>query len=146
MRPEAFFLMLIDAIAGLSLGIWAYLIVGRGGFWLGSVRDEGTPAPPPAWPAVAVVIPARNEADVIARSVGSLLAQDYPGPLSVTVVDDDSDDGTGQVAKAAAVAGGPPLTVVRGQSLPAGWTGKLWAVSKASMPRWRRRRSRTSCC
>ena len=42
MRPEAFFLMLIDAIAGLSLGIWAYLIVGRGGFWLGSVRDEGT--------------------------------------------------------------------------------------------------------
>ena len=77
-----------------------------------------------------MVIPARNEADVIARSVGSLLAQDYPGPLSVTVVDDDSDDGTGEVAKAAAVAGGPPLTVVRGQSLPAGWTGKLWAIKQ----------------
>ena len=122
--------MLIDAIAGLVFGIWAYLIVARGGFWLASVRDDTASVAPAVWPPVAVVIPARNEADVIARSVGSLLRQDYPGPLSVTVVDDDSDDGTGEAAKAAAVAGGPALTVVRGQSLPAGWTGKLWAVKQ----------------
>ncbi len=125
--------MLIDAIAGLAFGIWAYLIVARGGFWIGSVRDDTLPVAPPVslatWPAVAVVIPARNEADVIARSVGSLLGQDYAGSLRVTVVDDDSDDGTGEAAKAAAVAG-PTLTVVRGQPLPAGWTGKLWAVSQ----------------
>ena len=122
--------MLIDAIAGLAFGIWAYLIVARGGFWLASVRDDTVAVAPSAWPAVAVVIPARNEADVIARSVGSLLRQAYPGPLSVTVVDDDSDDGTGEAARAAAVAGGPQLTVVRGQSLPAGWTGKLWAMTQ----------------
>lgn len=126
--------MVIDILAGLTLGIWAYLMVARGGFWLGAVRDDATPVPPAGseahWPAVAVVIPARNEADVIAESVGSLLAQDYPGPLSVTVVDDDSDDGTGVAAQSAAVAGGPVLTVVKGQSLPAGWTGKLWAVKQ----------------
>ncbi len=122
--------MLFDVIAGLALGIWGYLIVARGGFWLGSVRDDAAAAAPLTWPAVAVVIPARNEADVIVESVGSLLAQDYPGPLSVTAVDDDSDDGTGAVAKAAAIAGGPALTVVRGRPLPAGWTGKLWAVKQ----------------
>lgn len=122
--------MLIDLLAGLAFGIWAYLFVARGGFWLAPVRDDAAPATPAVWSAVAVVIPARNEADVIAESVGSLLRQDYPGPLSVTVVDDDSDDDTGEMAKAAAVAGGPSLTVMRGQPLPAGWTGKLWAVKQ----------------
>lgn len=126
--------MLIDILAGLAFGIWAIMIVARGGFWRGSVRDDAPAAAPTVWPAVAVVIPARNEADVIAQSFGSLLSQDYPGPLSVTVVDDDSDDGTGEAAKSAAtsaaVPGGPALTVVRGESLPAGWTGKLWAVKQ----------------
>ena len=124
--------MFIDVIAGLSLGIWVYLIAARGGFWLGAVHDDGTPlaAATSDWPAVAVVIPARNEADVIGQSVGSLLMQDYPGPLSVTVVDDDSDDGTADAARAAAGTGGAALTVVRGEALPAGWTGKLWAVKQ----------------
>jgi hopene-associated glycosyltransferase HpnB len=122
--------MLIDVLAGLAFGIWAYMILARGGFWQGSVRDDGAVVAPTVWPAVAVVIPARNEADVIGESVGSLLRQDYPGSLSVTVVDDDSDDGTGEAAKAAASTGGPALSVVRGQSLPAGWTGKLWAAKQ----------------
>jgi YVTN family beta-propeller protein len=53
---------------------------------------------------VAAVVPARNEADVIERSVTSLLAQDYPGPLRVIVVDDSSDDGTAERALAAGAA------------------------------------------
>ncbi|MEJ2626632.1 MAG: glycosyltransferase [Pseudolabrys sp.] len=130
--------MVIEIIAGLAFGIWAYLMVARGGFWRGAVRDDDDVAAPTAspetWPAVAVVIPARNEAEGIGACVGSLLGQDYPGPLSVTVVDDDSDDGTGDAAKnagkAAAAPGGPSLTVLRGQPLPAGWTGKLWAVKQ----------------
>jgi len=126
--------MVIDVIAGLTFGIWAYLMMARGGFWLGAVRDDVAVAAPASWPAVAVAIPARNEAEGIGACVGSLLKQDYPGPLSVTVVDDDSDDGTGEIAKnagkAVAVPGGPALTVMRGQPLPAGWTGKLWAVKQ----------------
>jgi hopene-associated glycosyltransferase HpnB len=120
--------MLIVAIAALCLAVWAYLIGARGGFWLASVRDAGRPPAPPAWPAVTAVIPARNEAEFIGASVKSLLQQDYPGPLAIVVVDDDSSDGTGELARQAAARGGPPLTVVRSHGPPAGWTGKLWAL------------------
>ncbi len=46
------------------------------------------------------MVPARNEADVIQRSIASLLAQDYPGDFKVVLVDDQSDDGTGDLARA----------------------------------------------
>ena len=81
---------------------------------------------------MTAVVPARDEADVIARSIGSLLAQDYPGTFRVILVDDQSTDGTADTARAAARALGVEdrLTVMSGQPLPAGWTGKLWAVSQ----------------
>ena len=82
----------------LSLAVWLYLLVARGGFWLARERDDGVLASPSRWPAVVAVVPARNEADVIARSIGSLLAQDYPGPFRVVLVDDGSSDGTAAVA------------------------------------------------
>src|SRR6202000_702238 len=64
--------------------------------------------------------------------VASLLRQDYPGRFRVIVVDDQSQDGTAAVARAAAVAlkAADRLTVISGRSLPAGWTGKLWAQSQ----------------
>jgi hopene-associated glycosyltransferase HpnB len=117
-------------IAMICVGIWAYLILARGAYWHASARDTtniaGMAVP---WPAVAAVIPARNESECIARSVQSLLRQDYRGPLTIVVVDDDSDDGTGAVAKDAA-AGDGRLSVVRTTGPAAGWTGKLWAVSQ----------------
>jgi|HubBroStandDraft_4_1064222.scaffolds.fasta_scaffold66588_2 hopene-associated glycosyltransferase HpnB len=119
----------IALIACLPLAIWAYLLLGRGGFWLARERDDRSePAEPPAWPAVAAVVPARDEADVIARSIGSLLAQDYPGQFRVVLVDDDSSDGTGRLAEGLPNSG--PLTVIQGAPLPAGWTGKLWAMKQ----------------
>jgi hopene-associated glycosyltransferase HpnB len=121
---------MIGAVLGLlTLGVWTYLLLARGGFWRADQTDADTPPAPGAWPAVTAVVPARNEADVIARSVGSLLAQDYPGPFEVILVDDDSADGTAAAAQAA-VTGPHRLTVLRGQPLPAGWTGKLWAMSQ----------------
>jgi len=117
-------------IAMICVGIWAYLILARGAYWHASARDTtniaGIAVP---WPAVTAVIPARNESECIARSVQSLLRQDYRGPLTIVVVDDDSDDGTGAVAKDAA-AGDGRLSVVRTTGPAAGWTGKLWAVSQ----------------
>jgi hopene-associated glycosyltransferase HpnB len=83
---------------------------------------------PRAAPAVAVVVPARDEADVIAASVGSLLVQDYPGPYRVILVDDVSADGTAAVARA--LPGAERLTVIDGKPRPAGWAGKLWAVAQ----------------
>ena len=76
------------------------------------------------------IVPARNEAAVIGESVGSLLRQDYPGQLAVVVVDDDSTDGTAAAARAAAQGSPRQLLVFKGQPLPAGWTGKLWALKQ----------------
>ncbi len=52
-----------------------------------------------SWPSVTVVIPARNEADGIAETIGSLLRQDYAGAFRIILVDDDSSDGTADVAR-----------------------------------------------
>ena len=117
-------------LAGLvALLVWLVLVLGRGGFWLCRERDDRDQPPAPArWPSVVAVVPARDEADVIARSIGSLLAQDYPGPFRVVLVDDGSTDGTAEAARAA--PGAERLEVLAGAALPAGWTGKLWALEQ----------------
>jgi hopene-associated glycosyltransferase HpnB len=122
--------MPVDLIAFLALATWLYLLAARGGFWLSAERDATPAAPPPAWPHVIAVVPARDEADGIAGSIGSLLRQDYPGRFSVILVDDNSSDGTAEVARRTAAAAGAAdrLTVISGRPLPSGWTGKLWAV------------------
>ena len=125
--------MIALAVSGLSLAVWLHLVAAHGGFWLARPRDDLRPAPPEpsAWPAVVAVVPARDEADVVARSVGSLLRQDYPGAFRVVLVDDGSTDGTAAAARAeAARLGSDRLEVLAGAPLPAGWTGKLWAVSQ----------------
>ncbi len=120
-------------IASMVLAIWLYLLAARGGFWLAAQRDDDGPvwngAAAGPWPAVAAVIPARDEAECVAETIASLLRQNYPGEFHVILVDDQSRDGTAQVARDAAAALGAAerLTVVAGTRLPAGWTGKLWA-------------------
>jgi hopene-associated glycosyltransferase HpnB len=75
------------------------------------------------------VVPARNEAESIGQSIGSMLAQDYPGSWTVILVDDDSSDDTAEIARRCAGADGR-LTIVTSRGLPAGWTGKLWALKQ----------------
>jgi hopene-associated glycosyltransferase HpnB len=116
--------MIAAAVTGLALAIWLVLAFGRGWFWLCRERDEPPVRAPQEWPAVTAVVPARNEADGIAASVASLMAQDYPGPFRIVVVDDQSEDGT------AAIARGLGVTVLSGAPHPPGWTGKLFAVSQ----------------
>ncbi|USI71664.1 glycosyltransferase [Sphingomonas morindae] len=122
-----------------SLLIWAYLLLARDGFWLADQTDRAVPPPPRVWPAVTAVVPARDEADVIAASIGALLAQDYPGPYQVVLVDDGSSDGTAAIA--AALPGAARLRIVAGTPPPRGWTGKLWAMANGitaagAAPRW----------
>jgi len=111
--------------------------MGRGGFWLARERDDrDRPANPARWPSVTAVVPARNEADVIAQSIASLLRQDYPGAFRVVLVDDGSDDGTATRALAAAAGNDTRrLEVVRGSAVPAGWTGKIWAQHQGNPAR-----------
>ncbi|MDX6804468.1 glycosyltransferase [Terrihabitans rhizophilus] len=128
--------MILATLAIASAAIWTYLIAARGDFWRAAERDtrfapDGMPAPA-VWPSVTAVVPARNEADVIAQSIGSLLGQTYPGPFRVVLVDDGSDDGTGEIAADTAWRMGRAgqLAVIRGAELPSGWTGKLYAMSQ----------------
>jgi len=135
------------ALGLLALAIWLYLLIGRGGFWLARERDDrGRAGDPARWPSVTAVVPARNEADVIARSIASLVRQDYPGPFRIVLVDDGSDDGTAARAlDSARDKGARQLDVLRGAALPAGWTGKIWAQHQACSTR-QRATAPTSCC
>ncbi len=124
--------------SGLSLagGIlaalcWLYLWLARGRFWeIRALPRAKLASGPPV--RVAAIIPARNEAGTIAQSIASLVNQERAGALHLFVVDDGSTDGTAEAARDAAAAASKSLdlTVVEGRPLPAGWSGKLWAVQQ----------------
>ena len=124
------------AVTVLAAAAWVYLLAGHGQFWRTDQRLPPGGTAPAAWPALVAVVPARDEAAVLAASLPSLLGQDYPGPLRVVLVDDQSSDGTAEVAARigdqAPVLGGRAvpgrLTVLAGEPLPPGWAGKVWAM------------------
>jgi hopene-associated glycosyltransferase HpnB len=119
----------MGVLAALSALGWLHLCWVRSSFWR---SDQRLPTEMPqlrVWPSVAAVVPARNEAGSIGLAVRSLLAQDYRGPFRIVVVDDGSTDGTGSEAEEAS-GGDDRLLVARGEALPKGWTGKLWAVQQ----------------
>jgi hopene-associated glycosyltransferase HpnB len=106
----------------LVVGIWGYLLFGRGGFWRVKIHQPNTMQ---GTVRVSALVPARNEAKVIARSVKSLVAQQNVN-IRVFVVDDDSSDDTYEIAKSVS----SELVVIKGRPLPKGWSGKLWAVQQ----------------
>ncbi len=118
-------------IAPVPLAIWIYLFFMRGNFWQ-LHEDKIEPKPLGHWPRVVAIVPARNEAETIARSIISLAKQDYPGGFSVFVVDDHSNDGTADLAREAAEEcdATARIAVHSAAELPQGWTGKLWAMNE----------------
>ena len=125
-------LNILTIIVSLSLVIWIYLLLFRGKFWLSNQRINEQLQPLTQYPSVCAVIPARNEADVLPISLKSLLNQDYPGNLFIILVDDQSDDNTGNVAQEIAnnCQKSQQLQVISGQPLAEGWSGKLWAMKQ----------------
>src|SRR6266540_3904952 len=120
------------AAAALTVLAWAYLAACHGGYWRTDQRLPPARRDPAAWPDVTAIVPARDEAAMLPATMPALLAQDYPGTLRVVLVDDESADGTAEVAAAlgrAATADGM-LRVVRGGRRPAGWAGKVWAMQQ----------------
>ncbi|MGH8961471.1 MAG: glycosyltransferase [Jatrophihabitantaceae bacterium] len=152
----------LGIVCAVSVAAWVYLLVAHGAYWTtgqrlpatsGEAADEAPGGE--VWPEVVAVIPARNEAGILPVTLPALLAQDYPGGFRVILVDDRSDDGTGQVATdlaahlAASTANGGAsstanadtngaapltvltvLTVLAGQPRPDGWAGKVWAMNQ----------------
>lgn len=121
-----------ETLALLSLAIWLVLFFFWGGFWRiwEADADRSSLSPPRAWPRVAAIIPARNEAPSIAAVVAALSKQDYAGEFSVVIVDDHSDDGTAELARRAAAESGASTRIqaLSAPGLAPGWTGKLWAL------------------
>jgi hopene-associated glycosyltransferase HpnB len=105
---------------------WAVLLLGRGMFWRARDDDRDAPGlPEPAhWPAVQIIIPARDEAETIGATVRSLVMQDYPGRFEILVVSDRSTDHTSRLAAAAGAE------VLEGQGRAPGWSGKLYALQQ----------------
>ena len=124
--------MIAAGVGALSCLIWVVMIAAWGRFWRITTLPEGlkVTAQAESAPRVAVVVPARNEADVIGRVVLSLLEQDYQGALRIFVVDDHSTDGTASVVAQAAHDRSDRVTVIPSAPLPAGWTGKMWALAQ----------------
>ncbi len=121
-------------VAGLlSLIIWGYLLLARGQFWrIRPVCSNESAETSPRSARIAVIIPARDEADVVDRAITSLLQQSGVSTLHIFLVDDGSTDRTAQAARDVARATGRSemLTVIDGQALPTGWSGKLWALQQ----------------
>ncbi len=137
--------------------IWAVLLAGRGRFWstgaglpperpaepvaaypprTGTQAEaETTTRPCPTWPPLAVIVPARNESELLPSTLPHLLWQDYPGTAQVILVDGGSTDRTGDVARQLARAAGPTplsLTVLEVPAPPDGWAGKPWAMARGA--------------
>ena len=121
---------MFELLAALSLAAWLYLVFAHGRFWLGDQRLDGRAPAPARWPDVVAVVPARDEADLVPRTVRALLDQEYAGRLRIVLVDDESADGTGDAARDTAKGhpNGARLEVVRTAERPSGWVGKMWAV------------------
>lgn len=113
----------MEILGAVSLAAWVALLLLPGRPWDLRPRAEGGPGypGPPRWATVCLLVPARQEAELLPQTLPSLLAQDYPGRFRVVVVDDRSADGTGDLARRLGAE------VVNGAPTPHDWAGKVWA-------------------
>jgi hopene-associated glycosyltransferase HpnB len=111
--------------AAIALACWIGVLLAPWGAWLCRERMEAGPLPSGSPQDFTVLIPARNEAQVIGETLRALSIA-APG-TRVIVIDDQSTDDTAALVRA---SGLPNLTLVAGTRPPAGWTGKLWALQQ----------------
>ncbi len=132
--PVSFLIIL--SLGTVPILIWLGILLHPARPWdFQPVGDDGEPPPgPQTWPSVCVLVPARNEAESLPRTLPALMQQDYPGELSVILIDDRSDDGTADLARKIAKEAGVAdwLTVITGANLPDGWVGKVWALEQGT--------------
>lgn len=125
-------------LATLSLLAWLYIFLHPARPWdFQPVGDDADIPPLPAgatFPRIAVIVPARNEAESLPRTLPALLKQDYPAEYAVYLIDDRSTDNTAQIARDIAQRENAEtkLAVISGAPLPESWTGKVWALDQGA--------------
>jgi hopene-associated glycosyltransferase HpnB len=122
--------MLLTLCAAAALLAWLAVLLAPWQPHRTRERIEADPFAPQDLSDVSVVIPARDEAAVIARTLAALRLQGER--LEAIVVDDQSTDGTREICAAFAAESSSALivSVVAGSTLPSGWAGKLWALEQ----------------
>jgi hopene-associated glycosyltransferase HpnB len=117
---------LIFILAGSSLLIWLVILLLPWQPWnTGEIFYAQDAEIDPELEDVTVLIPARNEAAVIKRTLRSVVNQG--SGINIILVDDESTDGTADIARD---AGGEPCKFLEVKPLPEGWVGKLWALEQ----------------
>lgn len=112
------------ALSGVWLAVAAFLVL--------RIRMPGPlPRTVAEGPFVSVIIPARNEARSIVACLESVCASEYSS-FEVLVVDDQSEDGTGELARGVASGNSAGVRVLNGEPLPPGWLGKPWACHQGA--------------
>ena len=112
------------AITGAA-AIWLIVLILPWQPWRTRERFAPVTAAGHSLTSVTVIIPARNEADVITTTLAALKRQD--AELPIILVDDQSDDGTADIARQ---HGYSHLQILSTPPLPTGWSGKLWALEQ----------------
>ncbi len=118
---------LLLAISAFSAFAWITVLLLPWRPWLNDETLEPDSSASGDLSDLTVLIPARNEAEVIALTLRGIAEQGRG--VKVVLVDDGSEDGTAQIARRVE---GIDLTVIEGQPLPPGWSGKLWALEQGS--------------
>ncbi len=115
-----------EVLAWLSAGLWLIILLLPWRPWgVREALDSETELASADLGDITVLIPARNEAAHI-KSTLEALARQGQG-LHIIVIDDQSTDNTAELARQ---TGLDKLTVIQGQPLPEGWSGKLWALQQ----------------
>lgn len=117
--------MILTLLAILGASIWLILLILPWRPWSTKEFLDGTGRTKADLSDLTVLIPARNEAKEIERTLRSIEAQGEN--LRILVIDDQSSDGTGKIAESLNIKG---LSVISGKKLEAGWAGKMWALEQ----------------
>jgi chlorobactene glucosyltransferase len=128
LQPEFIYLVLATII--LVLGVITVRWI-HNQYGIDISIPPSSPNPDLQQPLISVIVPARNEARNIRRSIEALAAQSYQN-LELIVVDDGSTDATPQILKQLQEApkpdSSPEITIINGSALPPGWAGKPHAL------------------